>query len=243
MRTEELKSLWQLAFGDSMDFIDLFFRTAYAPEKCAFLEENGTITAALYWLDTECYGNRYAYIYGVATHPDFRGRGLCRTLMAQTHALLRSQGCAGAVLMPAKPGLRQMYAKMGYVECSTLSQFDCTAGQAVEVRPIGQEEYARLRRTLLPEGGLIQEGENMRYLETYAALYAGTDFLLAAVHEDGQLFGLELLGDPNAAPGILGAMGYEKGTFRIPGKEIPFAMFHPLTENAKMPQYLGLAFD
>ena len=42
---EQLKNLWHLAFGDGEEFIDLFFRTAFDPEKCLYLEEEGQITA------------------------------------------------------------------------------------------------------------------------------------------------------------------------------------------------------
>ena len=66
----ELKQLWHLAFGDGEEFIGLFFQTAYDPEKCLYLTEEGRITAALYWLDCEFQGQKQAYIYAVATHPD-----------------------------------------------------------------------------------------------------------------------------------------------------------------------------
>lgn len=240
---DQLKKLWQIAFGDSEEAVDAFFSTAYAPERCRYLCRENRVAAALYWLDSWYDGQKFAYIYGVATHPDFRGRGLCRELMALTHADLSRQGYAGAVLMPAKPDLRQMYAGFGYGECSTLSEITCTAASAVVVRTIDRQSYAALRREYLPSGGLIQEGENLRYLETYAQYYAGDDFLLTAVHQKNHLFGMELLGNARAASGILAAMGYASGTFRIPGKEIPFAMCLPLREDARMPSYLGLAFD
>lgn len=243
MSLKPLKDLWSLAFGDTPEMIDLFFSTAYAPRRCRFLMEGETAAAALYWLDAEYRGQKFAYIYGVATHPGYRGRGLCRKLMEKTHREFAELGYAGAVLMPAEAGLRAMYAKMGYRECSTIEEFSCRPGAAVDIRAIGAEEYTRLRREFLPEGGLIQEGENITYLRTYAALYAGDDFLLAAVHEKDRLFGLELLGNKNAAPGILKAMGYETGTFRTLGDGTPFAMGIPLREDAEMPNYLGLAFD
>lgn len=243
MKTEELKRLWNRAFGDEMAVIDAFFSTAYAPERCRYLEEHGRVTAALHWMDGEWDGQKFAYIYAVATDPDYRGRGLCRKLMDRTHRDLAEMGYAGAILMPAQPGLRGMYAKMGYRECTTISQFDCEAGKAVAVWPIDRAEYARLRRKYLPEGGLIQEGEHLNYLEAFGAVYAGADFVLAAVHEEGHLFGMELLGNVQAAPGILGAMGYETGTFRVPGGEIPFGMGIVFQDNGKLPGYLGLAFD
>ena len=243
MTTDALKQLWMLTFGDSAEFVDLFFATAYDPRRCRFLSNGELPTAALYWLDTEYLGQKFAYIYGVATHPDHRNQGLCRKLMQKTHEALHQQGYAGALLMPAKPGLRQMYGKMGYRECSRLREFDCTAESTVAVHAIDKEEYARLRREFLPEGGVIQEGENLDYLLTYAQVYRGDDFLLAAVHEDGHLYGMELLGNREAAGGILAALGCKSGSFRCPGREIPFGMFLPLAENAAEPGYLGLVFD
>lgn len=239
----QLRKLWQLAFGDSDDFLDLFFRTAYSPRRCRCVTAEGQVAAALYWFDTECGGLKFAYIYAVATHPDFRNRGLCRELMEKTHALLAEQGYDGALLMPAEAGLRQMYGKMGYRDCCNVSEVSCSAGKEIPVRGISKDEYARLRRAFLPQGGVIQEGTNLDYLATYARFYTGEDFLLAAVSAGEFLQGIEILGNINAAPGILAALGHSHGHFRTPGKAIPFAMFRPLTEDATPPKYFGLAFD
>lgn len=241
--TEQLKELWFLAFGDSMEFIQMFFDTAYAPDHCRFLTEGDQITAALYWLDCEYRGQKQAYIYAVATHPGHRGKGLCRTLMEQTHEILKAQGYTAALLRPADGGLRRMYRKMGYRTATLVSEFDCTAGASVSLRKIGSEEYISLRRKYLPADGVIQEGTGIDYLARYCDFYAGLDFLLAGVKEDNVFHGAELLGNREAAPGILGALGCDSGSFRCPGREIPFGMFLPLAENAEEPGYLGLVFD
>lgn len=243
MESDQLKDLWQLAFGDSRDFIQLFFDTAYAPDRCRFLTENGQITAALYWLDCEFAGQNYAYVYAVATHPDHRGKGLCRKLMAQTHQVLRGRGYAAALLRPADDGLRRMYRTMGYRDCTAVSEFTCTAGTAVPLRKIGPEEYTRLRRPLLPSGGVLQEGVSITYLSSYSDFYTGEGFLLTGAPYAGSFHCMELLGDRKAAPGILAALGFGSGSFRCPGGEIPFAMMLPLSENAPEPGYLGLVFD
>lgn len=239
----QLKHLWQLSFGDSEEFIGQFFSVAYAPDRCRYLPADGEAAAALYWLDCECDGQKLAYIYAVATHPEHRGRGLCRALMEDTHKVLAERGYAGAILMPAGEGLRRMYGKMGYRDFGGLTEFSCTAGEAVPVRQIGQAEYAALRRRFLPEGGVIQEGSSLAYLATYAQFYTGTDFLLAAVPEGEGLTGIELLGNRDAAPGILGALDCAWGKFRAPGTDIPFGMFRPLQTDVKNPAYLGHAFD
>lgn len=240
--TEALMQLWQRCFGDGPEDIRAFFQTAYAPERCMTLWEGEHLAAALYWLDCQMVGQKLAYLYAVGTDPDFRGRGLCRELMAKTHTRLEELGYGGSVLYPANAGLRRMYAGMGYRDFGGQDRFEAKSGPAVDLRRVTPAEYAALRRQFLPPDGVRQEGENLAYLSCFAQLYAGADFLLAAVREETNLTGIELLGNPAAAPGILGALGCSRGTFRIPGKA-PFAMFRPLTAEVKAPGYFGLAFD
>ena len=90
---------------------------------------------------------------------------------------------------------------------------------------------------------MLQEGPSLRYLAAYADIYAGEDFLLAGAPWQGAFNGMELLGNREAAPGILAALGFDRGSFRCPGSEIPACMFLPLWENAEEPGYLGLVFD
>ena len=239
----QLRALWRLAFGDSEELIAGFFASGYSPLRCRCAVENGNVAAALYWFDAEFRGQKFAYLYAVATHPDFRNRGRCRALMADTVACLTGRGYDGALLMPQDVGLREMYARMGFRDCCTVSEFSCDAGEAVALRPVPEAEYARLRREYLPPEGVIQEGANLSYLKSYAALYAGEDFLLAAAPDGDSLTGMELLGNAEAAPGILGALGFSHGRFRTPGTALPGAMFRPLRAGVSAPGYFGLVFD
>lgn len=240
----ELLSLWKDIFGEHDGFWEMFLETGFAPGHCRTILREERLAAALYWFDVSCEDQRMAYLYAVATHPDFRGRGLCRALMADTETHLKANGYTGILLVPEKEGLRRMYAKMGYRNCTAVSEFTCTAGDsAAAVRQVSLEEYAALRRTLLPPGGVVQEGESLSFLAVQAQLYAGEGILLAAWQEEGFLHTMELLGDPGAAPGILNALGFPEGDFRTPGEGKPFAMFKPLTADAARPRYFGFAFD
>ncbi len=241
MNKEALSQLWQLAFGDEQEWIDLFFETAYALERCRWIQVDGQLAAALYWLDSSCDGNRLAYIYAVATHPDYRGRGLCRRLMMETHRDLQDMGYAGAIVVPAEVGLREMYGKMGYEDFSGVREFDCGAGEPLPLRRVTAEEYGALRRTLLPEHGVLQEGEHLRLLAATADLYAGDDFLVAVSRAE-HFFATELLGDPTVAPGILGALGAQEGRFRTVG-DAPFGMVCRFRPDLPLPGHFGLAFD
>lgn len=240
----ELLQLWKSAFGDHGGFWELFLETAFLPEHCRCITEGGQTTAALYWFECSCSGQKMAYVYAVVTHPDHRGRGLCRTLLTDTQDHLSGHGYTAVLLVPEQPALRRMYEKLGYRTCTAVSEFSCIAGDsAASLRTIGPAEYAALRRKYLPENSVIQEGENLTFLSAQAQFYAGQDFLLAAYEDNGTLYGMELLGNPDTAPCIVKSLGCEKGHFRTAGNDKPFAMIYPLATIAITPAYFGFAFD
>ena len=239
-----LRQLWKLAFGDTDTFLDIFFDRAFSLDRCLCTWEADTVLAALYWFDCEVWGRKIAYLYAVATHPAYRGRGLCHRLMESVHEILGARDYAGVILVPQEENLRKFYGGMGYRDCGGVAEQFCTAAEtAVSIRQVDAVTYGILRRTLLPQGGVCQEGENLRFLEATAKLYAGEDFLLAASEQDGALWAMELLGNTEAAPGILRALDYDAGTFRMMGTAQPFGMFLPLTQDIRMPEYFGHAYD
>lgn len=235
-----LRNLWKQAFGDSDAFLDGFFATGYSPGRCRCLKIQGELGAAVYWFDVICRGQRFAYLYALATEHRLRNRGLATALIRDTHEHLRKKGCQGAILVPGEPGLRPFYRKLGYENCGGMEILSIRAGETpVFVREIDTETYAHLRRGYLPRDGVVEEGASLAYLATFTRFYAGEDFLLAARQEGETFLGLELLGNPQAAPGILRTLGHAGGSFAIPG-EAPFAMWHPLTKTALPPGYFGL---
>lgn len=237
----ELKRLWKQAFGDPDTFIDLFFRHGYSPERCAYLSSEGRVMAALYWFDCSLAEKKWAYLYAIATDEAYRNRGLCRRLMAQTHEQLRSSGYAGAILVPGSRELFSFYEKLGYRTCSAVTETEYAAGAPIPLQPVGQTEYAALRKALLPEGGMIQEGETLDYLSAYAQFYAGDGFVLAASKDGNAVIVHELLGCADGS-GIAAALDADIARIRTPGNSKPFAMYYPLT-NAPVPSYFGLALD
>lgn len=240
----ELLQLWKTAFGDHDGFWEMFLETAFQADHCRCITIDGQTAAALFWFDGLCKGQKIAYIYAVITHPHHRNKGLCRMLLKDVHSHLTSNGYSAAMLVPEQEGLRQMYRKLGYRDCTTVLEFRCAEGDApVPVRGIGAEEFGRLRREFLPEGSVIQEGNNLTFLEAQVQFFTGDDFLLAAYLDEDTLHGMELLGNRDAAPGILRTLGCSNGQFRTPGNKKPFAMFYPLAEDAFVPTYFGFAFD
>ena len=239
-----LLKLWQEAFGDDDAFLEAFFSTAYSADRCRCIMLDGEIAAALYWMPCEHQGKKIAYIYGVATAKAHRRKGLCHTLMADTHRILKEQGYEGTILVPQSADLEALYGSMGYSVCSQIREFVCGPQISdLQLSRINTVEYAKMRRRLMPEGGVLQEDVALDFLATQARFYAGHGFAMAAQVQGDVLYGMELLGNTTAAPGIVAALEAELGEFRIPGDEFPFAMYYPLTANCPEPGYFGLAFD
>lgn len=237
---EGLKSLWQSAFHESMDVIDGFFRSAFSPDRCRYLAENGNPICALYWFDCEYEGGKLAYIYAVATHPEHRGKGLASQLLKDTHAQLKAQGYAGAVLKPAD-GLFSFYARLGYVTSGYISRFTAVSGTVpASLTSLSPEDYGILRRTFLPQNAVRQEGITLEFLHTFAEFYRSSDAILCVSREEPVIF--EYLGNPHAAPGILAALGVQSAEIPTAGNDIPFTMFCPLN-CTKIPGYLGISLE
>lgn len=240
----QLRSLWKEAFGDTDAFLDVFFSTAYDPRRCRCITEDNQVLAALYWFDVTCNGQKQAYVYAVATAKAARGRGLCRTLMDDTAALLAAEGYHGILLVPQDEGLRGMYGKMGYQNATTLSESVCAAGKSpLSVTELTPEDYALRRTALLPPFGVIQEGENLIFLSSLARFYAAPGLLAAVSRETEHLRILEYLGDPASAPDFVTALGAREATLRFPGNDLPFAMHLPLASNCVKPAYFAFCFD
>lgn len=239
-----LRSLWQQAFGDSEETLDSFFATAFSPDRCNYLTEANQPVSALYWFDCSLDGRKLAYLYALATDTAHRGKGLAHKLMEATHDQLRKAGYCGAVLVPGEASLFDFYEKMGYRTATTIAEFTCMAEDTpVSLTQITPDEYAQLRKSYLPAGGVLQENEALAFLQTQGAFYRGEDFLLAASVLEDTLIAQELLGNNQAAPHILRALNLPKGRFRTQGAQRSFAMFFPLEEDCPTPAYFGLALD
>ncbi len=240
-----LRTLWKQAFGDGDEFLDMFEKTAFSPARCRVAKMDGVPVAALYWFDCSCRGEKIAYLYAVATSREYRGMGLCSALMDDTHKHLERLGYKGAVLVPSNEPLFDFYKKRGYEVCSHIKEFSCRAADtSINIRSIDATEYARLRRELLPVGAVVQENENLSFLQAQTYLFVGDGVLFAARRNGDTLFCAELLGNTESAPAILTSLDCDNGQFRTVGKGRPFAMYRPFGDEKSLPPtYFGLAFD
>ena len=236
-----LRGLWKEAFGDSEEFLDLFFQTGFAPGRSRCLWISGKVAAALYWFDCSHQEKKLAYIYAVATDKAYRGRGLCTALMEDTHRHLQALGYDGAVLVPGNRKLFDLYGKLGYKAFCPMTVHSVESGATAEaLEKLSAEEFRKLRRKHIPAGGILQEGETLAFLSGFCRFCRSGDDLCCLSVEGDTAYFQEYLGAESHLPGILKALGVKKGIVQLPGGENS-AMYYPLTEKEELPTYLGIS--
>lgn len=119
---EQVKALWKLCFpADSDEFVDLYFRMRYTDGINSAVVQEGRVIAALqripYPMTFAGDVVQTAYISGACTHPDFRGKGVMRSLLAEAHRRMYREGVVLSTLIPAEESLRAYYDRSGYALC------------------------------------------------------------------------------------------------------------------------------
>ena len=94
--------MWTAAFGDDEQFIDSFLIRYYSRSRMLTAEYEGRTAAMLNLLPFESQLGRTTYIYGVATAPEFRRRGLAGKLMGEAMQLIADRDDDAALLDPQR---------------------------------------------------------------------------------------------------------------------------------------------
>ncbi|MBR6728161.1 MAG: GNAT family N-acetyltransferase [Clostridia bacterium] len=129
---KECRALYDLAFpGEPAEFTAALF-DRYFPDHIRVIRENGQVASMLFSIPSPIQmenGTLDArYLYAVATHPDHRGKGLAKQLLA-------AEAAAHPVfLRPMSPSLFDFYAKADFLPISPVSVLE---GEATA--PAGRE--------------------------------------------------------------------------------------------------------
>ncbi|MBQ0058844.1 MAG: GNAT family N-acetyltransferase [Lachnospiraceae bacterium] len=139
-----LIELWQQAFGDAVEDIELFFKTAFKCEwtwVAAAISLKGQMTSAtnlqtkssaklseetpegvakpvsaLYMLPCQIDGKQGYYLYALATDLAYRGRGLMASLIGKAFEQAKTEEKSFVWLQPAEESLFSYYERNGF-EC------------------------------------------------------------------------------------------------------------------------------
>lgn len=142
-----IMEIWQEAFGDSQEEIEMFFRSLkkevrtyvaeeqyscaeqhicaeqHSPEKNCSPEGKCRIAGQLCVLPALLFSETgkkvpAAYLYAVATAKEFRNKGICTLLLKEIHKILKEENRI-SFLVPAEEGLLLFYEKRGFLPCFT----------------------------------------------------------------------------------------------------------------------------
>ena len=238
-----LRLLWKEAFGDTDEFLDAFFNTAYSHTHCLTAFIDNELAGALYIIDCQLDTQKIAYIYAVCTAKKHRRKGVCKNLLSHTHKYLKDNGYTATILVPSGAELFTFYENSGYKTLGYIDEFKCEKSEdTLNLCEIGAEEYMDLRQNFLGYNPLTLK--NLDFLKTQYSFFKGTDFILTARKHQDTLIATELLGNCDNADKIVSSLGCEKGVFRTMGTKKPFLMGislygTPFTENI----YFPFAFD
>ena len=232
--------LWCDAFGDKREFAEGYMSTAYRPEYCRCVVEDGELVGALHVMDCLVSDKLYAYIYAAAIVENHRGHGLFKKLLSDTERYLIDKGYCGTVLAAGDDGLVSAYEKLGFSRTAGLSprRAYCRRGKGVKLRRVSAAEYIFERIKYLPEGAVLPCTAMSAFLERYASLYVGEDLVLAVLTEGG-FTAAEYLGNNEKLPDVLDTFGYAEGDFYVPC-DTSKAMFRSF--DGTSPSFLGISF-
>ncbi len=115
---EKFKNLWKTAFDDTEESLDFFFENTVSPDRVLAVFDGGIPVSALYMLESEIVVDKKEYsayyIYAVCTHPDYRGKGLMKSLFEELFKVAKNRGIDYLFLVPEEEYLFKIYEKIGF---------------------------------------------------------------------------------------------------------------------------------
>lgn len=232
-KTEALKELWQLVFGDEREWLDAWFTRFYREELTAVLYEGERLAASAYVLPVGTFEDKpCAFIYAVGVHPELRGRGLGVQVTRLAAALAKKAGFGCIALHPAQYGLFRFYEKhCGFHTAFTRKEERLFfPAHTLFTETCRSEDYLAVRERLLAGRAHITPSLDILDWFTFSGgrLYCGGDWCAAA--EDGEDCGqfYELLcGAEHPSPETLAGMTERREALVFtPGGAIPTGMVY-----------------
>lgn len=193
-----IKTLWQLAFGDSEALIDRFFTLCSTARACVL--EDGVVWAVLFLLPVTLAlpGGRVArgeYLYALCTHPAARGKGYAGRLIADTHRTMQAAGTEFIATVPARPALHPFFAQNGFSEYFSTREGSLTRQMLPATVPedtaavLSPDAYQAVRAAHLAErrdgGYVLFHREAAAFQQTLSQLQGGSLFGLSIAGQTG----------------------------------------------------------
>jgi predicted acetyltransferase len=166
-----LQKIWGTGFasptGDTSG-VAFMFERLLKPENMLVLRTGDEAAATLTVQDFELTaGIKAAYVYGVVTLPEYRGRGYSTALLEYADTVFQDKGYKAAVLVPASESLFGFYEKRGYGTAFRLNRASVSAGEltqasTLKVKPASAETLTEAREDDSGNEGLRKAKQSYR---------------------------------------------------------------------------------
>ena len=121
----DMVNVWGKCFGES-DLSVYPFLSRYYFNHCSMSEKvDGRVVAMAFMIPCQTELGLGAYLYGVATDPDYQRQGISTKLINSILNRCRENGSTFSFLIPADAGLVDFYARFGYQSTRTQVVFQC----------------------------------------------------------------------------------------------------------------------
>ena len=170
---QQTRELRKLCFGESDDFLDIYFEEKYAPGSNLTRRHDARLTAACQLLPYRFtfFGSvlHAGFVSGLAVAPAFQRQGLAAGLLREAHRRLYEQGGTLSFLLPPSAGLRHFFEGEGHG-----AYWTATFRRDVELRPSapadpavrvdcpeewGRELYVSFRKATRESPFMLHPGE------------------------------------------------------------------------------------
>lgn len=111
--------VWQVCFGDEDSFVHSFLARYYFPDGAFLRREEGRVVSMAFVIPCRTELGPTAYLYGIATLPEHRGKGLATEVIREAVSAARTRGFDAAMLIPASPELKPFYQQFGFLDSDT----------------------------------------------------------------------------------------------------------------------------
>ena len=161
----KLKAIWQESFEDDELYLDFFYKNRFTEDNTLVWTEGENPVAMMTFLPAEMIidGNPYRtkYVYGVATKPEYRGKGISTALVNYANKLAESNNEL-LVLVPSSERLFDFYKKCGYSTCFFIKELKINQKEFNQfpklsylAANISAEEYKALRDNSFMQDGYV----------------------------------------------------------------------------------------
>ena len=147
-----LTDLWHKVFGDSEEYIKLFFDKAYYDCDCFAEIDEDTIVSAFYLLkcsikfEGKTYNGRY--LYAAATLPEHRGKSLMSKLINEALKYGKNEKLDFIALVPADDGLYDYYGRFGFKESMYKYMVEISSELKGFASEVNADVFGKIRNTV-----------------------------------------------------------------------------------------------